>query len=245
MFANSSPLAAATLLALAVGFVVVAGNLANPCAKRAADACLGLLQAVGIEDIGREPGLGRQRSDGRADVAGGDAADLGLAELERPCDRARDHPVLVGKARSLRAVVLQIQFAQAQSCPKSVRRDQRRHARYLPDFGLSMGRADRQQLRQPPDVAGTLVHRQLTQTALGELVVVSDVKALPARRTKRLSVGDRPFHIAPLAHQFGHARARRLVQALRAPLRCSSGLTPSSLGWLTSVCPSHRGTSSP
>ena len=81
--------------AAAVCFVVVALDLADLGAERGAGAGLGVLEAVGVEDICVDPGLGCQRGDGGADVAGGDAADLLVAPLQQPRDRDRDDAVLV------------------------------------------------------------------------------------------------------------------------------------------------------
>ena len=95
--------------AAAIDFVVVALDLADLRSERAAGAGLHVLQAVGIEDVRRDPRLGGQRGHGRADVARGDAADLLPAELEQPGDRHRDDAVLVGEAGAGGRVVLQVE----------------------------------------------------------------------------------------------------------------------------------------
>ena len=116
------------LAAGAVGFVVVAVELADLGAERAAAARLGPLQVGRVEDVGREPGLGAERRGRGADVAGRDAADLRAAELERAGDGHADHPVLVGERGPVGRVVLDVEVAQPELGAEAVGADQRRQA---------------------------------------------------------------------------------------------------------------------
>src|SRR5204863_9703267 len=66
-----------------VGFVVVALHLAHVCAQRAACPRLGVLEAVGVEDVGVHAGLGGVGGDGGAHVSRRYAAYLLLAQLQQ------------------------------------------------------------------------------------------------------------------------------------------------------------------
>ena len=169
--------------AAAVGFVVVALHLADLRAERHARARLRVLEAVGVEDVGVDPRLGGERGDGGADVAGRDAADLGLAALEQPRDRHRDDAVLVGEARAVAGVVLQVQVAEARARRRAGRRGSaacsrsagpRAPARSASTIGSSSSKC---QMFCGRSELGTS-----WKWLRGELVVVDDVEALAAVR---------------------------------------------------------------
>ena len=191
--------------AAAVGFVVVALHLADLRAEGHARAGLHVLQAVGVEDVRVDARLGGQRGDGGADVAGGDAADLGPAALEQPGDRHRDHAVLVGEARPAGGVVLEIQVAEPQLGAEPVGADQRGVAGVAPDARLRGGVDDRQELLEVPDVLRALGAGDVPEVAGGQLVVVGDVEPLAAVRAGEHGLLERVAVLAAVTDQAGRA----------------------------------------
>ena len=199
------------LAAGAVGFVVVAVELDHGGAERPAGAGLAALEVARVEDVGGDARLGGQRGDRGADVAGRDAADLLLAQLEQPGDRHRDDAVLVGEAGALGAVVLEVELAQAELGAEPVGVDQRRAAAVAADPRLRPGVDDRQQLLEAPDVDRPLRRRQLGQPRRRQLVVVVDVEPLAAAEALEGRVEKGQSKPAVVADQLRRAGAGALV----------------------------------
>ena len=147
-------------------------------------------------------------------LPGGHAPDLALAPLEQPGDRHRDHAVLVGEARPVGGVVLQVEVVDAQLGTQAVGPDQGRVAGVLPDPRLGSRVDDRQQLLEVPDVLGALGGGEVAEVARRQLVVVDHVEALAAVRAGEDRVLQRVAVITAVATQARRARAGPLPRAL-------------------------------
>ena len=193
------------LAAGAVGLVVVAVELADLGAEGATGFRLPLLHVAGVEDVGGGAGLGGQRRDRGADVAGRDAADLVLAQLQQAGDRHADDAVLVGERRAVGRVVLQVEVLQPELGAEPIGLDQRRLAGELADPRLGVRRCDRQQLLEAPDVPGAALEPALGDRLGGALVVVVDVEALAAGRALEGPVQQRGAVATVTADEFRRA----------------------------------------
>ncbi len=144
-----------------------------------------------------------------------------LAALEQPRDRHRDDAILVGEARPVAGVVLQVQVVQAELGAEPVGADQRCVAGVLSHARLRARVDDREQLLEVPDVLRALGAREVPEVAGRQLVVVDDVQALAAVRAGEHGVGERIVMVAAMADELRRARACPLAGPLLR--RCSAG----------------------
>ena len=208
--------------------VPVDGDDLGAVDRRAED--LALLEPVGDEDVGVQPGGGGVGGDAVGQVARRGAADRLEAQLDGLRERHGHDAVLERQRRMIDGVVLDVELGDAQRPGQPIGADQRRAADLPADGRLAV---DRQQLAIPPHRSRPRRDRLAVECPRDRLVVVGDfqrAEVLGAEIQGFLGIGlaakatlqsDRCFH-GHRCHSRLHDEGMRPIRRPRSrpPVRC-------------------------